>query len=71
MKSEKLVTSPLIVVVPNTAFGISCHWFCAFVLSICGTTPAGIAAGSNGSVTVTGTANVVPCGVNANVVPND
>src|SRR5688572_31840610 len=35
----------------------------------CGSDPAGTLAGSNGSVTVTGTAKVVPCGVNANVAP--
>ena len=35
-----------------------------------GVPPAGMDAGSNGSVIVTGTAKVVPCGVKANIGPN-
>src|SRR5262249_58156377 len=53
----------------NVAFATCSHWFCAFVFQNCGAAPAGTDAGSNGSVTVTGAAKVVPCGVNANIAP--
>src|SRR5262249_58704529 len=54
----------------NVAFATCSHWFCAFVFQNCGAAPAGTDAGSNGSVTVTGAANVVPCGVKANIAPD-
>ena len=54
---EKLVTRALTVAVPNAAPMTGSHWLCALVLSSVGAWPAGTDAGSNGSVTVTGTAN--------------
>ena len=63
MKDEKLVTDALTVFVSNTAFLTRPHSSCALVLYNPGVRAAVTMAGSKGMVTVTGCANVVPCGV--------
>lgn len=64
------MTCALTLLVPNAGLVTRSH--CVWPLTVlrnAGETFAGTVAGSNGSVMVTGNANVVPCGVKANIGP--
>src|SRR5688572_26485961 len=67
---EKPLTCAVTVFAPVLVKAIACHpdWD-ESVLYSCSCVPLGTCDGSYGNVTVTGTANVVPCGVNANIGP--